>query len=243
MNLIRAMVKKDDELILVSKSILLEPCSHDTTRQFSFRENQWKKKEIGQLDGGELRVAVFYFTKNHEWAYHTEFRLRITECQNLSDQELKVSGFIRQDDVDRPYSQGITDIFKMWQTNLEIEWFSLPENYYLKHEYFLACMIYSGISETILRKQVYELDLSLVREFQDFIYLAGVAFVGNRYYMGYTPYTFADCLLTIFHKRGEFFSDVEVRFLHANVLSDRDANLYREIKDIFIRFKFNITEA
>lgn len=243
MNLIKAIVKKDDEIILVSGSISLEPCSHDTTRQFIFRENQWEKSEPGELNDGELIVSVFYFTKRDEWKYHTEFRLRITECHQLSKEELQVSGLINQDDTDKPYSQGITEIFKIWQNNMEIDWFSLPENHFLKHDYFVACMINTGISETILEKQVYEIDMSLVKEFQDFIYLAGLAFIGNRCYIGYTLYTFADCLLTIFHKRGAFFSDVNVRFLNASSLRNGDTNLYGEIMEIFIRFKFNITEA
>ncbi len=111
-----------------------------------------------------------------------------------------------------------------------------------KSAYFSACLFNSGISETMLEKDVYEIDMSLVMEKQDFIYLASLAFMGDRGYMGYNLYTFSDCLLTLFHKRG-WFDGVKVKFLNLGSISEKVRDLYIEIKEIFLKFKFDVIEA
>jgi hypothetical protein len=236
-------VRIGPRLLMKGKFIMLEPYAPDTTRQIIFSDVHWLENNKDPVCDQKLNIVVSYLKKNGEWGHYTEFKINLLESHGFGTSEWRVSCFISQDDEDKVYRQGITDIFKLWQEEKNISWFSLPEAHHLKADYISACLFYTGISDSMVEREVYEIDMSLVNEEQDFLYLAGLAFIGDRGYLGRDLFTFNDCLLTIFHKRGAFFDGLKVVFLNTKNLSQTMLHLYGEIRSIFIKFKFEVLET
>jgi hypothetical protein len=85
--------------------------------------------------------------------------------------------------------------------------------------------------------------MKLINEERDIFYLAGKEFVGDRGYFGHNFHAFKDCLLTVFHQSG-YFNNKKVVFYNANRITDNALlDFYKEIKEIFIRYKFIVEEG
>ncbi|TDX00386.1 hypothetical protein EDB95_1408 [Dinghuibacter silviterrae] len=70
-----------------------------------------------------------------ELYHYTEFKLRILEFSPLYNSEWHVAGLISQDDEDKPYRQGMTDVFQLWQERKRINWFNLSTGSHMKDDY------------------------------------------------------------------------------------------------------------
>ena len=240
--MIKIQVKLRSGVVIESKSIRLDPCATTTLRRFVFNGVQWITKGEDYRFENEFTVCIYYFKKNSESEYYTEFNLFVRDFSGFHENEWRVSGLLRNDEYDHEYRQGMTDVFELWQEEKDIDWFALPVNGHLKKDYFLSCLFYSGISDVILKRDIYEIDMTKVKEEGDFLYLAGLAFLGYRGYIGYDLYTFDDCLLTISHNEGHYFTDVKVIFTGTKNLSTDVMSFYMEIIDILKKFRFEVIE-
>jgi hypothetical protein len=239
MDMIAIEVKVDSRILVESNFLMLEPHAPSTSRKFIFKDFRGAESVADILYQGKLTVAVYYLNRDCNWNYYTEFQIRVISHED-SGSDLSIFGNIYQDEQDKPYRQGMTDMFKLWEENREIDWFSLPLNDPLKDDYISACLFYSGISEKLIERDIYEIDMSLVQEEKDFLYLASLAFTGNRGYIGYDLYTFDDCLLTIFRSRGDNFKSVKVMLSNVDLVSESIHSLCQTVTKILLKYKFEI---
>jgi hypothetical protein len=136
------------------------------------------------------------------------------------------------------YEQGLVDIFHIWQKESLFNWFSLPVGSQMKRDYNYACLIYSGLSIRITQKEIYQIDVSLIREKLDFYYLVALEFLGGKGYFGYDLHTFKDCLSELY-LNGGYQHGSTIDFVNYDEVLDKNIlDFLLEIKNIFIGFKF-----
>lgn len=241
--MIKIELKIGGVLILESKFIELAPYAPTTIREFVFKDVCWLSQDENCFEDAKLLVNVFYFSNLSVWKYYTEFEILVNEYKVLNNKELKISGLINQDYADKEYRQGVTNIFKLWDESKTLDWAFLPIGDYLKHEYITACFIYNGISESILEKSNYEIDMAFVKEDLDFYYLASLTFIGEKGYFGHNLDSFDDCLLTIFHKRNENLFGIKVSLLNCDSIPIHLYSFRLLIRDIILKYRMELIES
>ncbi|WP_210515609.1 hypothetical protein [Hymenobacter terricola] len=202
-------------------SIILEPYATSTARKFLFHNLKFKTTEdFLSLNKIQVRISCRSKYSNVKPIY--EFNILLLDF----DSKLKwVYGLVHHDYEE--YRQGVIDVLASWQKGEKIDWFSLPTKGLLKEDYITACLHYSGVSTEIIDKDLYKIDMSLVREYRDVLYLMGEAFFGERGYMGHSFHTFVDCLRCIFHKGG-FAESKKIIFENTERLVIEDDTLFFE---------------
>jgi hypothetical protein len=229
-----------NELIKCSYGYL-EPFAPTTSRKITFEGITWVENDIRSLYGYEIEVSVNVYSRQKELTPLYDFKIYVLDHQNLSGNSWWVSGLIINEYNDE-YRQGVVDVFNLWQDEKNIDWVGLPVNSSLKKDYIFACLVYSGVSNRLNEQDSYSFDMGLVKEENDFFYLAGKEFIGEKGYFGHDFHAFKDCLLTVFHQSG-YFNNKKVVFHNVNSISDKDLiAFYMEIKEVFLRFKFTIEE-
>lgn len=203
-------------------SIMLEPYANSTARKFLFHNLKFKNT-VDFLSISKIQVRVSCRSKYAKIKPIYEFNISLLEF----DSELQwIYGLIYHD-YEEEYRQGVIDVFASWQKGERIDWFSLPAKGVLKKDYITACLHYSGVNTEIIDRDSYKIDLSLVSESIDLLYLMGEAFFGERGYMGHSFHTFIDCLRCIFHKGG-LTGDKKIIFKNTKNLVITDDILFFE---------------
>ena len=234
-----------NEILLTCKYVWLNPFAPTTLRALTFYEiSEASKEKLQQfevndayLEGDEFKINIDIYDKSKRRQPVYEFKLRLKEY--ITDvRSLTLFGLI-YDDYGDVYKQGVIDVFNLWTKKKQLNWFELPVNSPTKSDYLLCCMMYSGLSKHFI-KEYFQINMSLVQEDVDFIYLASLEFVGVKGYFGHNLYTFEDCLLEIYHNRG-FSEPKKMRLFNVGeIINPQIINLYREIKGILGRFNFII---
>ncbi|MFY0255707.1 hypothetical protein ACDQ55_17330 [Chitinophaga sp. 30R24] len=138
------------------------------------------------------------------------------------------------------YEQGLVNIFNIWQKETFFNWFSLPIGSQMKRDYNDACLIYSSLSTRILKKEIYQIDVSLTREELDFYYLVASEFLGEKGYFGYDLHTFKDCLTELYMNNG-YQNGSTIAFVNYDKIVDQNiSNFILEIKNIFMSYEFTV---
>jgi hypothetical protein len=240
----------EEKIFFESKYIGMEPFADGTSRKFVFSDPIFANNIV--LTGNSnptdflfsfdaLKISIHITNKAGEWIPVYEFKIHLIDYNYSAQETCWVRGLI-YDDYFEEYRQNVIDIFTLWETNGSIEWFDLPIGSLKKADYFNCCRLYSGIRSDIVERDYYKIDMSLINEDSDLIYLVSIEFAGEKGYFGNTFYTFEDCLLEV-HHRGGFKKKRTVLFFNIGKIKNSKANdIYADAKTLLSRFNFVIRE-
>jgi len=215
----------------------LEPYAPNSGRRFIFSGVKTNAELV--THNCVITVSVTVQNKRAQYVNLIQFDLIVLNFYDLSNIEWCVYGHFQNLETIE-YRQGIVDVFNDWQKGLLFNWFNKQIDSGLKLDYISACMIYSGLPTKIVDKEVYQLDLSLIKEERDFYYLASLELLGDRGYFGHDFHTFRDCLLEIYN-HNDFFHDKKIKFINSiHPQNDELSDLFEKIRAKFIDFKFSI---
>jgi hypothetical protein len=191
-------------------------------------------------------VDVIIQSLDH-WISDKSYRLltwldiEILEWHNLSKNTVFLRGNVTEMDFCVSYQQETFGVLNMWQNGQELDWLSLDYRSPWKRGYLSACLRFSSVHGHIVKKEAYLIDVSLLWEEDDMYYLGAEAFFGKRGYMGYDFHTFKDCA-SIIAEENMSSEGITVRFLQVSRLKNYLADFYRQVKEVFARYKFTIEE-
>lgn len=241
--LLRVKLSVNGEHLAECRYTILEPYAPTTLRRFTFKSIKFKKK----ININRDTIIQVYIAHSARY-YHRrvdlyDFEILVRKADDIMDSnDWSVYGTVEFTFKGEYYAQGIVDIFNTWGQGKEIDWSIIPMYSSFKREYLDACYHYSSISTNIIEADSYTLDMSLIKEENDFLYWISRTFFGERGYMGYEWFTFQDCLLSVYQKKG-YFQNKKMIFLNSDNLYDLNIdNLYRDIKKEFDKYKFDIIE-
>lgn len=237
--LIKIVISRNGRELARCNYIWLDPFAPDAARKFFFTLDE-DKLQVDYDDTLHIRITVA--NKDFGYVFYTSFDLIVLDkgISTLPGFGYWIYGNASGWDKHDQYIQGEIDVFNTWQNGAAFNWSGLPANSSAKKNYISACRLYSGISKMFSKADIYELDLSKVKEERDFIYLTSRALIGEKSYMGHDVYTFEDCILEMFHHNG-YFEGRTILFLN-KVESDDPVleQIYEKVKAIFLKFKFSI---
>lgn len=217
----------------------LDPCAPYSGRKFVFSGIKGNRNIFNHDD--TITIDIKVYNKEFGDIFFIQFDLFVLDydVENLLNDEWWVYGNICNIG-DMEYKQGELEVFNTWQKGLVFNWFSLPIHSHLKINYIGACLKHSGLSKKILEKEIYQFDISLIKEELDFFYLASLEFVGDRSYFGHDLHTFKDCLLEMYNHNGYFYNK-KISFLNADkIYSPEIGTLFVNVKNVFLEYKFFI---
>ena len=237
--LINIQIRHEQKKPLVWNYIWLDPVAPGLTRKLVFSGMQNKKSLVNY--GNVLNVEIIFLNKEGNAGKEVRFEMHVLNLESSStsvDEYFVLGNICSNSEID--YCQGEIDVYVNWQNGKEFDWFNNMTTPQAKFDYIGACLTYSGLSREILDKDIYQFDMSLVKEERDFYYLAGLEFIGERGYMGHDFHTFKDCLLEVFHSQG-FFCGKKILFLNSlNIVNPEIKELFEDLKKNFLEFKFVI---
>ncbi|MBC7388112.1 MAG: hypothetical protein H7329_02780 [Opitutaceae bacterium] len=235
--LINITLSFEGEKFIKCDYVWLEPHAPNTGRKFVFSGFKTSKKTANY--DSIINVNITVCNNLNEWVYFIDYDIFVLNYGCLSEDLWWVYGTVFNIG-DMEYVQGKIDTFNIWQKGGIFDWFSIPIKSPLKLDYIGACLTYSGIITKMIEKEVYNFDISLVKEERDFFYLASLEFFGDRSYFGHDLHTFKDCLLEMFNHNG-YFDNKEIIFFNPDKIYNSEiVNFFEDIKNEFIKYKFMI---
>lgn len=240
--LLKIQLLKNDKIFATCNYLYLEPFASASGRKLTFSKVSFIEKEVVDLTWvDKIQVKVWCASKHkYRKQYLSELSITIIDTAYTTDTEFWIYGLIHHD-FSEEYRQGVIDVFKMWEKNINVNWKELPIGSYLKKDYIRACLFFSSLSTVLLDRTTYQVDLSFATEEEDFLYLFSNAFLGERGYIGHNLFTFDDCLLEIFNHNG-YFSEKNIIFNNLNTLNKNSVLIYEDFKKVLLKYKFVITE-
>lgn len=230
-----------ERVIATCDYLLLEVHAPSTARSFSFK-NISLQNSLGVEPEYEIKVLILGHDKLNRERLIADFSMSLIDFGDLLDkQDWWVYGLIHHDNMET-YRQGVIDVMHAWYNGKSFDWFEQSINSSLKADYITACQFWSSLSTDVISKESYSLDMSLVKEEQDLYYLIAQEFIGDKGYMGHSYNAFLDCMLTLYHHRGYFIGN-KIIFSNIDKIEDEEITaLYKDVKDVFKRYKFAIVE-
>jgi hypothetical protein len=240
--LLKISLIANGEVFAVCSDVELDPYSLSTARKFTFRKlTVLNEIEVGYRIRITVRICNARRDNLDDNVLH-DFEVILLDFAENMGAEWWIYGLINNvyEDV---YKQGVIDVFRAWQDNELYEWHKLPVGSPLKTDYLMACFYYSSIQSTITNKDQMCVDVSLVKDEQDFLYLLSKEFFGDRGYIGWNLYTFEDCLLELYNNSKDILKDREIVFYNTQTLfSPTVVEIFEEIKQIVLKYGFVISE-
>ncbi|SKA40232.1 hypothetical protein SAMN04488128_105147 [Chitinophaga eiseniae] len=236
--MINVVLSTNGEQVMCCSHIWLQPYAPDTTRSFRFTGILFKKTTAFDC-ADKISVRISMLNRKLEDVFYIQFGVFVFDYRESGIDELWIDGLVCDSD-EIAYRQGIIDVFDFWQRGQSFDWFSEPINSLLKRDYIVACSMYSGLNTQLLDKDIYEIDISLIKEQRDFFYLASITFIGDRAYLGHDFHSFTDCWIDIYRDNG-WFNNKKVRLLNTNAIHDPAvSSLISEAETFFRSYKFSV---
>lgn len=220
----------------------LNPFSTYTAREFTFHKLRLKEN-VDLKFIGKINIRILCKTAYSNAFYPiNDFNIIVLDYQYepTNKKDWCVYGIFDHGNFKEPYSQGVIDIFNIWQNGKKIDWFGLPIESHLKNDYIFACLDYTSIRTDTVDKEIFEIDMSQVKVYRDILYLLSVAFFGEKGYMGHSFHTFADCLLILYNNKG-YSDNKKVLFKNCKdlVVID-DVKFFDDLVKELSRYKFTV---
>lgn len=136
---------------------------------------------------------------------------------------------------DQIYEQGVVNVFKFWDLNLEAR-LAFKNEKFSSENYITACMLWGGVQKIELKPKNIVIDLSVVTSIHDLFYLLGKEIVGFKGYIGYDLHTFEDCLISLNNKES-----VSVKFINDRISDPYLLDVFKWVRKILIEHGFNIS--
>ena len=219
--------------------VRMDPYAPNSGRKFVFSSITLIKNLINWDD--RISVDITVFNEQNKPIFLNNFEIFVLnfDSEYKHQNEWWVYGNVFNID-DTEYRQGKIDVFDIWQRGQHFDWFSLHANSQNKLDYISACLNYSGISKKMIKRDVYQFDMSLIKEERDFYYLASLQFIGDKGYFGHDLYTFEDCLLELYNYNGYFYNKRMIFFNTEEIVSKEMITFFQELRKIFFKYKFSV---
>ena len=210
----------DSKLVAECDNIHLEECATKTGRRFIFKNLTYDINfEFIYKMGYRMKVNVHvsFLKKGDNIVFISNFNILVLDTTEIYPNSWGLYGIIESEEE---YDQDVINVFDKWQKQEKIDWFSCTTSQ--KESYLYACLIYSSLSSNINKRKKNQIDVSLVKEYRDFLYLISISFFGERGYIGYNFYTFCDCLLEIYHSQKDYFKGCSIEFINSRKIQVED---------------------
>lgn len=233
----------NNKIFAVADYVKINPYALTTAREFTFYNVKFspdfKDEDLYWVDC--IVVEVFHDTHLHKLGRSLgELKFDCLDYMTKEDSVFWVNCLVLVDAEKLIYDQSLIDMFDMWRKGSDLDWTALELNSRTKMIYLGACFNYRGLSSKLEKKKAYIFDFFKIKEEADFLYYAGIEFVGKRGYMGYSINLFEDCLLTS-HRHVGYFDESTVHFKNTNSFFSKEVeDLYHSVKSIFLKYKFNV---
>jgi hypothetical protein len=216
--------------------IQLDPYAPNSGRRFVFSGIQSRNELVDYDSVIDIYVA---FCNNRSYYDNLHFKLFVLDFYDLPNGDWCVRGHLEGLTISE-YRQGVIDFFYNWQNEISFDWFNNSGNADLRDDYILACMKYSGLPKKLLNKDVFQLDLTLIKQEDDLYYLIGAELIGDRAYFGHDFHTWADCIIELYN-HSSYFDGKKIVFINSIQPNNEElTKLVKKIETEFIRYKFTI---
>jgi len=240
-------VSREEKTLFKCNQIYLERDAPSLSRRFTFKgiKPRFRRKLDIEKDfyvNEELEISVIY--KNHQDKLNRLTKLKIFPSNHSQEvtKEFWLSGTICTCENRKGYHQGFVDVLLAWQEGKVIEdWFNLSAQE--KHNYIVACMCYSGTNNSIIKKDKYVINISLIKEEMDLSYMCSVEFKGDRGFLGLYFPQFQDLFRTLILVNNYSVEGIKLYLLNVDKpYNEEMASFYQEYKKLFEECKFDVVE-
>lgn len=230
------------KIFAVCSDLEMEPYSLSTARKFTFKKlSVINEVRLSYRDKVNVQISNRRRDNLDDNVLH-DFEILLLDCEELQKADWWIYGLVYNAYEDE-YRQSIIDVFRVWQNDKVYEWNKLPIGSPLKEDYFMACFYYSSIQSKMIGKDILCVDVSQVKEEQDFYYFLSIEFFGARSYIGRNFYTFDDCLLELYNHDKNQLTSKQIVFYNAHKLfSDNVDRAFKEIKHILSKYGLVVKE-
>ena len=234
--ILKVLLSANGDVFAISNDLEMEPYSLSTARKFIFKNlNVISEVQLSYRDKVNVQISNTRRGNLDDNALH-DFEILLLDCEELQKADWWIYGLVYNAYEDE-YRQGIIDVVRVWQNDKVYEWNKLPIGSPLKGDYFMACFYYSSIQSKMIDKDTLYIDVSQVKEEQDFYYFLSIEFFGPRSYIGRNFYTFDDCLLELYNHDKNLLTSKQIVFYNAHKLfSDNVDRALKEIKHILSKY-------